>query len=224
MSYRSSIRLVVEFNRLQLAQKLTRQQPKLRGDGRVLQQPLKSNCWGAVRSREGCRKTQKKTTHTKRRRRRRNKKIYKKAWNGRRVMLVPSSSSCGLSVFYFILYTIFVWFPSLCCFFFAKAPTILSTLTFGGDPRNSPADRRIKKTPEKKIKATSLKKKKKKKDKGDRSTSFTKRKRKKNLPTFQFPSSPLVFCLEYIRLSSSSSSFWLLRTRADEQSVLFHYR
>ena len=164
VSYRSSIRLVVEFNRLQLAQKLTRQQPKLRGDGRVLQQPLKSNCWGAVRSREGCRKTQKKTTHTKRRRRRRNKKIYKKAWNGRRVMLVPSSSSsCGLSVFYFILYTIFVWFPSLCCFFFAKAPTILSTLTFGGDPRNSPADRRIKKTPEKKIKATSLKKKKKKK-------------------------------------------------------------
>ena len=152
MSYRSSIRLVVEFNRLQLAQKLTRQQPKLRGDGRVLQQPLKSNCWGAVRSREGCRKTQKKTTHTKSRRRRRNKKIYKKAWNGRRVMLVPSSSSCGLSVFYFILYTIFVWFPSLCCFFFAKAPTILSTLTFGGDPRNSPADRRIKKTPEKKNK------------------------------------------------------------------------
>ena len=121
MSYRSSIRLVVEFNRLQLAQKLTRQQPKLRGDGRVLQQPLKSNCWGAVRSREGCRKTQKKTTHTKSRRRRRNKKIYKKAWNGRRVMLVPSSSSssCGLSVFYFILYTIFVWFPSLCCFFFS---------------------------------------------------------------------------------------------------------
>ena len=120
VSYRSSIRLVVEFNRLQLAQKLTRQQPKLRGDGRVLQQPLKSNCWGAVRSREGCRKTQKKTTHTKSRRRRRNKKIYKKAWNGRRVMLVPSSSSssCGLSVFYFILYTIFVWFPSLCCFFF----------------------------------------------------------------------------------------------------------